>query len=80
MSAMDNAARQAAHREKKQAVLEEMGVGMSKLIAENADLRAQNEALNAKLVSQAASHAKQVQTLKNKLLKTLELKVQGGKK
>jgi regulator of replication initiation timing len=80
MTAMDNAARQAAHREKKHAALEEMGVGMSKLIAENAELRAQNEVLKAKMATQAATHAKQVQTLKNKLLKALEAKLQGGKK
>jgi regulator of replication initiation timing len=80
MATMDNAARQAAHREKKQAILEEMGVGMSKLIAENSDLRTQNDALNAKLIAQEIAHAKQVQTLKNKLLKALETKVLGVKK
>lgn len=72
MSALANSERQAAHRAKKQALLEEISLELAKTASENRDLREKITVLEEKIKKQSDSYEKKVNSLEKKLIKALE--------
>lgn len=72
MSALANSERQAAHRAKKQALLEEISVELAKTASENRDFREKITELEGKIKKQADMYEKKISNLEKKLIKALE--------
>jgi hypothetical protein len=72
MSAQANSERQAAHRAKKQALLEEISVELAKTASENRDFREKITELEGKIKKQADMYEKKISNLEKKLIKALE--------
>lgn len=70
--ATTNAERQAAHRSKKEALLDQVAAELAKIVSENRVLREKNEELEKKLANQAAANTKKVLSLEKRLLNALE--------
>jgi regulator of replication initiation timing len=75
MTALTGAQRQAAQREKKEAVLADLAASVSRLLAENDQLKAENDNLKNRLIEQDATAKKKIAALEKRLLNALEKKL-----
>lgn len=75
MTALTGAQRQAAQREKKEAVLADLAASVNRLLADNDALKAENAALLDKLAAQDAAAKKRIASLEKRLLAALEKKL-----
>lgn len=72
MTALTGAQRQAAQREKKEAVVADLAASVSRLLEENDALKAENADLLDRLSGQDAAAKKKIASLEKRLLNALE--------
>lgn len=72
MTALTNAQRQAAHREKQATTIENLAASVAKLLAENDGLKAQLEAAKTQHEKQENASKAKIASLEKRLLNALE--------